>query len=73
MIRWLMGDSRGGKGFAPFFVPGDYTTRTGMLEHPRGAVPMTVLRPKSWAFDPQYIYSNSSRVLDFWVANQRRR
>jgi iron(III) transport system substrate-binding protein len=73
MIRWLMGDSRGGRGFAPFFVPGDYSPRTGMLEHPKGAVPMAVLKPKSWTFDPVYIYANTAKVLDFWVAHQRRR
>lgn len=73
LIRWLMGDSRGGKGYAPWFVPGDYPVRTGMLELPAGAVPMTVLKPKSWAIDPVFAYEHGSKILEFWVANQRRR
>ncbi|MDI6772489.1 MAG: ABC transporter substrate-binding protein [bacterium] len=73
MIRWLMGDSRGGKGYEPWFVPGDYPVRTGMLEFPRGAVPMAVLKTKAWTIDPMYAYEHGARILDFWVANQRRR
>lgn len=73
MIRWLMGDSKGGLGFAPWFVPGDYAPRTGMIVVPQGAVPFAVLRTRSWVIDPVFAYQHGPKVLDFWVANQRRR
>lgn len=73
MIRWLMGDNKGGMGFTPFFVPGDYSPRRGMVVLPRGAVPFSVLKAKSWIIDPLYAYEHGVKILEFWVANQRRR
>lgn len=73
MIRWMMGDNKGGSGYTPWFVPGDYPTRTGMVVAPPGSVPFAVLKPKSWTIDPIYTYKINVKVLDFWVANQRRR
>ena len=73
MVRWLMGDSKGGQGFAPWFVPGDYSPRQGMVVLPQGAVPFPALRAKSWMIDPLFAYDHGPKVLEFWVANQRRR
>lgn len=41
LIHFLMGDDspEGGPGFAPFYVPGDYPTRTDITPHP-DAVPL---------------------------------
>ncbi len=73
MVRWLMGDNKGGLGYSPWFVPGDYSPRRGMVVLPQGAVPFPALRVKSWIIDPAYAYEAGPKVLDFWVANQRRR
>ncbi len=73
MIRWLMGDSKGGQGYAPWFVPGDYPPRTALTVLPQGAVPFPVLRQKSWMIDPIFAYDHGPKVLEFWVSNQRRR
>ena len=73
MVRWLMGDSKGGQGFAPWFVPGDYSPRMAMTVLPQGAIPFPVLRQKAWMIDPLFAYDQGPKVLDFWVANQRRR
>lgn len=44
LIHFLMGDEtpEGGPGFAPFYVPGDYPTRTDIVPHP-DAVPLDEL------------------------------
>lgn len=73
MIRWMMGDNKGGLGYVPWFVPGDYPTRTGMVVAPQGSVPFAVLKPKSWTIDPDYTYQMGPKVLEFWLANQRKR
>lgn len=51
-IRFMMGDGSpdGGPGFSPFYVPGDYPTRTDMPPH-KDAVPLDKFR--AWRIDPQ--------------------
>lgn len=51
VIDFLMGDESdtGGDGFAPFYVPGDYATRTDITPHP-DAVPLDDFR--AWRVDP---------------------
>jgi iron(III) transport system substrate-binding protein len=46
----MMGDEspNGGPGFAPFYVPGDYPTRTDM-QHPKDAIPLGEFR--AWRMD----------------------
>jgi iron(III) transport system substrate-binding protein len=72
MIRWMMGDQKGGQGYAPFYVPGDYPSRTDMTPPP-GAPPYADLKAKSWFIDGVYCYENGPKALDFWVANQRKK
>jgi len=73
MIPWLMGDSESGQGFALWFMPGDYPPRTAMTVLPQGTVRFPVLRQKSWMIDPIFADVHGPKVLEFWVANQRRR
>ncbi len=51
LIDFLMGDESdtGGVGFEPFYVPGDYATRTDITPHP-DAVPLDELA--AWRIDP---------------------
>lgn len=50
-IDFLMGDDSetGGAGFEPFYVPGDYATRTDIVSHP-DAVPLDEFN--AWRIDP---------------------
>jgi iron(III) transport system substrate-binding protein len=70
LIKWMKGDASGGQGFTPFFVPGDYSTRTD-APAPEGAKPWTEVKDMVWtgANDTPYIYQNAIAVRDFWVAN----
>jgi iron(III) transport system substrate-binding protein len=51
VIDFLMGDDSetGGPGFAPFYVPGDYATRSDIADHP-DAVPLEEFI--AWSVDP---------------------
>lgn len=51
LIDFLMGDDSdtGGAGFAPFYVPGDYATRSDIANHP-DAVPLNEFI--AWRIDP---------------------
>lgn len=51
LIRFMMGDDSptGGPGFAPFYVPGDYATRTDIQPH-KDAIPLEQFR--AWRIDP---------------------
>jgi iron(III) transport system substrate-binding protein len=50
LIRFMMGDDspNGGPGFAPFYVAGDYPTRTDM-QHPKDAIALPEFR--AWRMD----------------------
>ena len=73
LIRWMEGDEKGGKGFAPFYVPGDYPTRKD-VPPPKGAKPWTDVQKFVWsgAGDTAYTYNNSIKVRDFWLANLKK-
>jgi len=70
LIKWMKGDATGGQGFTPFFVPGDYSTRTD-APAPEGAKPWNEVKDMVWtaANDTPYIYQNAIAVRDFWIAN----
>jgi iron(III) transport system substrate-binding protein len=70
LIRWMKGDAAGGQGFTPFFVPGDYSTRTD-APAPEGAKPLSEILSQVWSGskDIGYIYQNAIAVRDFWIAN----
>jgi len=70
LIRWMEGDEKGGKGFVPFYVPGDYPTRKD-TPPPQGAKPWTDVQKFVWsgASDTTYVYNTSVKVRDFWLAN----
>jgi iron(III) transport system substrate-binding protein len=70
LIRWMYGDEKGGKGFVPFYVPGDYSTRKD-VPPPPGAKPWLEIQKSVWSGASQidYVYKNSIPVRDFWIAN----
>ncbi|HSB82585.1 MAG TPA: extracellular solute-binding protein [Candidatus Methylomirabilis sp.] len=64
LIRWLMGDAKGGEGYTPYFVLGDAPTR---LDQPLPSGMRAIDR--RWYADPAYVWANGRAILDFWVAN----
>lgn len=71
MVRWVMGDEKGGKGYAPYFVPGDPSPRKDMAD-PKGATPWAQLQKLMWRTDNTYVYNNAIKVRDFWIANLKK-
>lgn len=70
LIKWMEGDDKGGQGFTPFYVPGDYSTRKD-VPPPKGAKPWPEIQKSVWsgANDTTYVYKNAIQVRDFWLAN----
>jgi iron(III) transport system substrate-binding protein len=66
MIRWLIGDAQGGKGFAPWQVPGQWSSRSDV----KPLLPITLadLSRYTWFVDYQWVYENGLEVRDFWIA-----
>lgn len=69
LIDFLMGDESetGGAGFAPFYVPGDYATRTDIVSHP-DAVPLADFR--AWRIDPAHTAEIRQEVADLILVLQ---
>ncbi|MBL8652692.1 MAG: ABC transporter substrate-binding protein, partial [Alphaproteobacteria bacterium] len=64
LIRFMMGDDTpaGGPGFAPFYVAGDYATRTD-IEQPKDAIGLDAFR--AWRMDPVKSAKIRADVADF--------
>ncbi|MCG8353088.1 MAG: ABC transporter substrate-binding protein [Chloroflexales bacterium] len=69
LIHFMMGDDTptGGPGYEPFYVPGDYATRTDITPHP-DAVPPNQFR--AWFIDPQRTYESRQQVADLILTFQ---
>lgn len=63
LITFMMGDNSptGGAAFAPFYVPGDYATRTDIRPHP-DAIPLEQFR--AWRINPARTFSERQKVAD---------
>ena len=64
LIHFMMGDDSetGGEAYKPFYVPGDYATRTDITPHP-DAVPLADLN--AWYIDPVKSSEIRATVADF--------
>jgi iron(III) transport system substrate-binding protein len=69
LIQFMMGDNTptGGPGFAPFYVAGDYASRTDIQSHP-DATPLPQL--DAWRIDPAKTAAARKRVADMILARQ---
>ncbi|EKF20414.1 ABC transporter substrate-binding protein [Nitratireductor pacificus] len=69
VIDFLMGDDSdtGGAGFAPFYVAGDYATRTDIASHP-DAVPLAEF--KAWRVDPAATAKIRKEIADMILVLQ---
>ena len=63
VIHFMMGDNTdtGGPAYAPFYVPGDYATRTDITPHP-DAIPLDEFR--AWRLNPAAIIAERDAVAD---------
>jgi iron(III) transport system substrate-binding protein len=66
LIHWMMGDTKGGEGYEPYFVLGNFSVRTD-VPPPKGSKSLSEL--KLWKSDPVYVWNQGQKVLDFWVAH----
>ncbi len=66
LTRWMMGDEKGGNGYEPYFVMGNFPVRTD-VPAPEGSKNLSEL--KLWKADPDYVWNSGQQVLDFWVAH----
>lgn len=64
LVRWLMGDAKGGEGYKPYFVLGDAPTRSDQPLPPG----MRAIE-RRWYADPAYVWATGRAILDFWLAN----
>lgn len=66
LIRWMMGDEKGGQGYEPYFVFGNFSVRKD-VPPPEGSKSLSDL--KLWPADPDYVWKHGQEVLDFWVTH----
>jgi len=66
LIHWMMGDSKGGEGYTPYYVLGNFSVRTD-VPPPKGSKSLSEL--KLWKADANYVWYNGQKVLDFWLAH----
>jgi iron(III) transport system substrate-binding protein len=69
LIHFMMGDDspNGGDAYAPFYVPGDYATRTDIEPHP-DAIPLDQFR--AWRIDPAATVEIRQDVADLVLTLQ---
>ena len=65
LVRWMMGDSEGGQGYAPFHVPGSWSSRSDVGAPPDSPAFEDVV---IWSEDPAYVWVNGMQVRDFWMS-----
>ncbi len=66
LVRWLMGDEKGGQGYRPYFVLGDIPVRTDQPA-PKGS--KTLRELNVWMADPKYVWDNGQEIRDFWLSH----
>jgi iron(III) transport system substrate-binding protein len=65
MIQWLIGDANGAKGFAPWQVPGQWSSRTDVK--PLLDIKLADLAKYTWYVDYKWVYDKGLEVRDFWM------
>lgn len=65
LIRWMMGDTEGEQGYAPFHVPGSWSSRTDVGSPPDTPAFEDVVL---WSEDPAYVWAHGLQVRDFWMS-----
>ncbi len=69
VVRWLLGDEKGGSGMSPWFVPGNWPSRIDVTETPQHPYleghswPVTDL--EWWNMDAEKLFQEKTKVLEF--------
>ena len=63
LIRWMMGDEKGGQGYKPYSVLGNIPVRTDQPA-PKGSKRLNEMNV--WGSDPEYVWAHGQEVRDFW-------
>ncbi len=66
MIHWMLGDEKGGNGYAPYYVLGNFSVRNDVTPV-KGSRSMEDLN--LWFADPEFVWDEGQKILEFWVAN----
>ncbi len=66
LLRFMLGDEKGGEGYAPYYVAGNFSVRTD-VPPVEGMKPITEI--PSWSASPEYVWLEGQKVLDFWNIN----
>jgi len=66
MIRWLYGDEKGGKGYAPFFDLGTWSPRKDV---PQPFDQKELSELNIWVENSDWLYQNVVKFRDFWIQN----
>ncbi len=66
LIRWMMGDEKGGQGYKPYYTLGDLPVRTDQAPPP-GSKSLNQINV--WTADPKYVWDHGQEIRDFWLSN----
>jgi iron(III) transport system substrate-binding protein len=64
LVKWMMGDDKGGEGYKPYYLEGDYPARTD-VPLPAGLSPAKEIGLLE--IDPNWLYENSLAIRDYWI------
>lgn len=67
LVQWMMGDDRGGWGYAPYYIFGNWPTRVD-VPAPPGVPSLTEL--PYWNTDSDFVWSVYGEIIDFWTVNR---
>ncbi len=66
LIRYMLGDAEGGKGMKPFYVPGQWASRSDIV--PLADISLGEVAKAGWSIDTDYVYTEGLKVRDFWLS-----
>jgi iron(III) transport system substrate-binding protein len=66
MVRWMMGDEKGGQGYKPYHVLGDIPTRTDQAPPPGSR---SLQQLNVWMADPAFVWDHGLTIRDFWLGS----
>lgn len=66
LIRYMLGDASGGKGMKPFYVEGQWPSRTDVQSKVNKS--LADVAKLGWEVDTDYVYKEGLKVRDFWLS-----
>jgi len=66
LIRWMMGDEKGGQGYKPYFILGNISVRN---DHPAPKGSRKLKELNVWKADPKFVWDHGQKIRDFWLVH----